>query len=212
VPRLRGVGTDAGGPFLLETIVAGASLRELRDAWDGAVPLALAAHVGLEAARLVERLHALEDEAGRIELVHADLCPDNLRFAETGKVGLLDFGHARVRGAAPAAGSPRGAPAYLAPELARGEVAPSQATDVYALAATVAWLALHGPSPLVDPSGEAALLASVGDRGIDPARVGPLPRVLREALVGLLAFDPALRRGDMSTLSSALVRCTGGSP
>ncbi len=201
IPALVGVGGDAAGPFVLETLVEGPSLRELKTRWAGAVPYSLAAHVIGRAARLLRELHALADEEGAIGLVHGDIGPDNLRLGPFGDVGLLDFGNARTRaftrdldtnavGTAP----------YLAPELARGEATPTAATDVYALGATAAWLLLDGDRALVAATNDAAVLLETGEHGVDPARLRPLRPDAFEALASVLAFDPAARSADVAAL------------
>lgn len=203
IPALRGVGADAAGPFVLETLVEGPSLREVKAAWSGKVPLALATHIVGRAARLLGELHALSDEAGPVGLVHGDVAPDNLRLGAFGEVGLLDFGHARTRAFSPDLETHAlGTAPYLAPELVRGEATPTAATDVYALAATAAWLLLDGAQPLVTATSDAAMLLEVGERGIDTTRLAPLPARLRDELTAMLAFVPAERRGDLAVLAT----------
>ncbi len=205
LPALREVGSDAAGPFLLETLVEGGSLRDLKEHWHGRVPARLALHVAEQAARNLRAIHALEDDAGRIELVHGDVTPDNLRLDARGEVRLLDLGNARFRGfgAELDTGAREAAP-YVAPEVARGEVVASQATDVYALAATIAWLLLPGEAPLADAVEDAALLLAIGERGLDPSRLAVLPAALRDALAALLAFEPARRAFDLEPLLQSI--------
>lgn len=205
LPALREVGSDAEGPFLLETLVEGASIRDVKEHWAGRVPRNLALHAANQAALALSALHALVDAKGPIELVHGDLSPDNLRLGARGEIRLLDLGNARFRGFGPEleTGAREAAP-YVAPEVARGEATSSQRTDVYALAATITWLLLDGPSPLTDVVDDAALLLAIGERGLDPARLSPLPSALRAALGDLLAFDPAARAVDLGPLLRAL--------
>lgn len=211
LPTLREVGADDAGPYLLETVVEGISLRELKSRWDGRVPPLLARHLTREAARTVGALHALADEEGPIELVHGDLGPDNLWVTPAGGIAVLDLGAARYRGfdAAHETGD-RGTAPYAAPEVVRGDATPSQGSDVYALAATVAWTLLDGDAPLADPLPEAARLAAIGSDGIDPARLAPLPPALRDALRGLLEVDPARRVGDLHALAHVLANPHAG--
>lgn len=201
IPALLGVGSDAAGPFVLETLVEGPSLRELKARWSGRVPVALAAHVIGQAARVLHELHRLVDDRGPVMLVHGDIAPDNLRLSAFGEVGIVDFGHARTRAFSPDLETHAlGTAPYLAPELARGEATPTAHTDVYALAATAAWLLLEGDQPLANASSDAAMWLEIGERGIDPARLVPLPRDLREVLTPMLVLDPAARHVDLSAL------------
>jgi hypothetical protein len=75
---------------------------------------------------------------------------------------------------------------------------------VYALAATVAWMLLGGAAPLAEPLSGPALLAAIGERGMEPRRLEPLPAPLRDVLRGLLRHDPAHRVGDLAALAAAL--------
>lgn len=205
LPALREVGADEAGPYLLETVIEGLALREVKARWAGRLPPRLALHLAAEATALVAALHRLVDERGPIELVHGDVGPDNLWVTPHGRVDVLDLGAARFRGfGAELETGDRGTPPYAAPELARGEAAPSQATDVYALAATVAWTLLDGDAPLVDAAPDAAVLRIVGERGIDPGRLAPLHPPVRDALAALLAFDPRDRPADLGALMAAL--------
>jgi serine/threonine-protein kinase len=205
LPALRGVGSDEAGPYVLETIVEGLSLRDVKGRWGGRVPWHLATHVAREAARVVSELHALKDEAGLIHLAHGDLGPDNLRLGPYGEVAVIDLGNARFRGfTADLESGERGTAPYLAPELARGEQGGTQATDVYALCATVAWLLLDGEAALGAAAGEAARLLEAGERGIPASRLAPLPTPLRTVLERMLAFDPSRRVSDLGPLLTAL--------
>ncbi len=205
LPALRGVGSDEAGPFVLESVVEGASLRALKAAWSGRIPRRLALHVAVEAVRTLTAIHALEDELGAVGVVHGDIGPDNLWLGPHGAVSLLDLGSSRFRGwEAEASVDDRGTVPYAAPEIARGEHPPSQGSDVYALAATVAWLLLDGEAPLARAASEAALLAEIGERGIDLLTLESLAEPLREALRSHLAFDPGSRTSDLQVLARAL--------
>jgi serine/threonine protein kinase len=206
IPALRGVGSDEAGPFVLETLVEGPSLRDLKHHWSARVPSSLARHVVGRATLLLGELHALADDAGSIALVHGDVGPDNLRLGACGEVGLLDFGNARTRAFTPELDTHAvGTAPYLAPELARGDATPTPSTDVYALAATAAWLLLEGEQPLVSTTTDAATLLVLGERGLDPERLAPLPPPLRDLLASMLAFDPATRTADLAALHDLLV-------
>lgn len=117
-------------------------------------------------ATALDHLHAQ-----RPPVVHGGVEPAHLIRAADGRVVLVDFGGA-LR--APGAGAAT-APAYAAPEIVAGEL-PAPAADLYALAATTAFL-LTGVAPQVGaPWG--AVLTSAG--------LGRLERVIR----GGLTWDP----------------------
>ncbi|MBX3157976.1 MAG: sigma 54-interacting transcriptional regulator [Deltaproteobacteria bacterium] len=172
-------GLPAGAPFFAAEWIAG----EHADArvWDGNVVdlWALLA----DACGALATIHA----AG---LVHADVAPQNLLVAE-GRVVLVDLGLA-TRFADD--GTPRGTPAYMAPEAFAGRLDPR--SDLYGLAATVVRI-VGGRAPFDVPS-----LGS-GVRGLGelvqriltaPTPVlHQLPRGLADLLARMLARDPAAR-------------------
>jgi serine/threonine-protein kinase len=192
VPRLIAHGEDGAGPFLLESEIAGATLSQL--AARGPLPAALLAAVAAAAFAALAELHARA-------ICHGDLAPDHL-FVGTrrGQVGFIDFGMASWPERPPGPGE-RGTLPYVAPEVARGEAPWSEASDVYALAATLAFGALGRP-PCA--SAGPALLAEISERGLDPAAVadlGPLARAL--------AFEPSARIRRARDLAAALSSSRG---
>jgi serine/threonine protein kinase len=207
VPRLLGVGSDAEGPFVLEERVAGVSARGLVEAWRArgeSVPPSLVAHVAIAAAEALAGLHEREGEG----LVHGDLAPDHVVLGPIGEARFVDFGAARFAGmAASLETGDKGTLPFAAPEVARGEVPPGAAADVYALAATILYLATGGP--LCPARDEAAMLLSIGERGL-PASLSDgaigLSAEARAALRRALAFDPAARISSARELARALSR------
>jgi eukaryotic-like serine/threonine-protein kinase len=204
LPELVAVGTDEHGSFLLETEVAGLSLAQLGEAWCGQVPALLNRHLAVRATRLVSALHAARSlDGSSLEFVHGDLAPTHLLVAPHGELGLIDFGSSRSAQHLGPKGA-RGTLPYVAPELARGEVEPSQATDRYALAVLVAELLL-GARLLPMPPGPSMLL-SIGERGHPVAALdtAELDSPLEDALRAQLSFDPADRPHDLGGLLIAL--------
>lgn len=204
VPRVREVGKDGHGPFVLESLVSGVSLRALVEHYRGLgapVPRSLAVHIAATAARALTSLHEATHEGRPAEIVHGDLSPDNLVFDSYGRVGLIDFGGARFRGMKPELDTAdRGTLPYVAPEVARGDVRPDAAADVYALAASLLFLFLG--RPLLPGTEEAALLVVVGERGLPSElfEADGLPASTRDALRAALRFDRAARARDARDL------------
>lgn len=209
LPTLVRVGNDGRGPFLLETRADGVSARELVDGWQlrgGTVPPLLVRHVARAAIGALAELQELEHDAAPLGLVHGDIGPDHVLLGPLGQVRFVDFGAARWRGMdASLTTDDRGTLPFVAPEVARGEVAPGPAHDVYALAATLVFLARG--RPLLPVHDQAALLLAIGERGI-PADVVTEATALtpgeRSALAAALAHDPARRIASARALLEAL--------
>jgi serine/threonine protein kinase len=209
LPRLVRVGDDAQGPFVLETYIEGVSLRAVVEAWrqrGQPVPVPLAQHVAREALALLAELHELHHDGAPLGFVHGDLGPDNLLLGPTGQLRLIDLGACRFEGmdARLLHGGDRGTLPFVAPEVARGEASPAASHDVYALAATLLFVALS--RPLVEASSEGALLLRIGERGLDAALVEEatgLGSEQRSALAAALSFEP---EGRVSTARELLAR------
>ena len=133
--RVHDFTRDARGvPFLVEDFVEGDD--PIR--WVDRRP----PHVVALAADLAETLAGLHD-AG---FLHGDVKPSNVRVAHGGRAMLLDLGAAAGLHRAQAAAAPLVyTEAFAAPEL-RGGAAPSVATDLYALGATL-WACAAGAAP-----------------------------------------------------------------
>ena len=209
LPALIRVGADARGPFLIETHVAGVSVRGLVEGWRArgeAVPPRLVAHVAEAAATALAAIHALADEAGPIALSHGDIGPEHVILGPLGEARFVDLGAARFRGMeASLESGDRGTLPFVAPEVARGEAAPSAAADVYALAATLLFLAAGEPLTAAREAG--AMLLEIGERGVRRDLLGRavgLDDGAREALRRALSPDPRSRLGSARELAAAL--------
>ncbi|CAL4930507.1 unnamed protein product [Urochloa decumbens] len=145
--------------------------------------------------RVVAALRYLHDEAG---VVHGDVKGRNVLLgsccrggSDGGGAKLADFGAARLASEAAPARGPRGTPAWMAPEVARGGAA-TPASDVWSLGCTALEL-LTGTRPWSELSGGACcevgeLLLLVGFGGKRPA----IPACLSDACRDFL--DKCLRR------------------
>ncbi len=212
VPRFVDCGEDECGPWLLEGYIEALSLRQLVEAWQARgqeVPALLLDTLVRGAFEELARLHAASDERGAIGLVHGDLGPDHVLLTRQSELRFVDFGMARWRHMDPTLCEPgeRGSLPYTAPELARGERPPDQACDVYALAASLAFVALGRPP--CQHFGAPALLAEIAERGVDVealARCAGLSASTRRALGAALSFVRSERSVEATALLELLAQ------
>jgi hypothetical protein len=122
--------TQAGEPFLAMEWLEGEDLgRRLRR---GGITLRESVALGVRVAGALGAAHARG-------ILHRDIKPSNifLRGGDPGQATVLDFGLARVDGAARSTLTPSGAtvgtPGYMAPEQARGEAPVDARADVFSL-------------------------------------------------------------------------------
>ncbi len=147
------------------------------------LPVPEVASIGRQIASALAAAHAAQ-------IVHRDVKPGNILIAEDGTAKITDFGVSRAVGdvTVTQTGMMAGTPAYLAPEVARGQL-PTAASDVFSLGATL-YAALEGQGPFGDSDNPLALLHAVANGQVVPPRhAGSLSAVLMK----LLAKDPAAR-------------------
>ncbi|MCA9706677.1 MAG: serine/threonine protein kinase [Myxococcales bacterium] len=216
VVAIHDVGRHDGRVFVVMEYVEGTTLEQRlggADApcpWREAVALLTAAGRGLLAAH----------EAG---LVHRDFKPTNVLVDERGRVQVTDFGLARERdvepadhGAVPSGSQPLaelttvgavvGTPAFMAPELLRGEPADAR-SDQFAFCVTL-WRAVFGALPYRAPT--LGALAEAMDAGPPAPPASPrIPRWLLQVLRRGLDPDPSRRFPTMRALLEPLERRRG---
>jgi serine/threonine-protein kinase len=205
VPKVHRIGFDAAGPFVVESLVEGVSMRGLAERTarlGGDVVREIAAL----AVHLLGDLHDRADDDGPLGFFHGDLSPEHLivttNDAGAFEIGLVDFGSAGARGAPPPEPRGRGTLPYLAPELCRAERPASAATDRYAVAVLIGqWLT---GGRLCSARTTAAMLLEIGDHGHDTTALASLPAALCESLTRHLAFRPEARPADLADLARAL--------
>ncbi|WP_062210611.1 protein kinase [Streptomyces sp. NBRC 109706] len=178
---------DGDPPWLATLYVPGGSLTERIDR-EGPLTAREAAGVGAELAEALLDIH-------RCGLVHRDLKPGNVLLAEDG-VRVIDFGISRALADSHRLtedGAVLGSPPFMAPEQLTGDGEVTEAADVFALGAVVAF-AVTGHSPFEAgrlPGGDPLAVAY---RVVhEEPDLSDVPDSLR-GLVGLcLAKDPAQR-------------------
>jgi eukaryotic-like serine/threonine-protein kinase len=196
-PRVAGVHdvvVHAGSCWLVMDYYGGASLAGVLRGGRRRLPPPVAAGLGLQLLAALRAVHA----AG---VVHCDVKPANLLLGEDGRLTLVDFGIAETVGADPAHPARRtghvvGSPAYMAPELVRGE-APRPPADLWSLGATL-YAAVEGRPPFP----QAEVLPTLTAVLHDPPRPARRAAGLQPLLALLLDKDPARRpsHDDVQTL------------
>jgi serine/threonine protein kinase len=184
-------GTD--GPCLIMEYVPSRSLQAIVDE-DGPLRPVEAARIGTQVAAALAAAH-------RAGIVHRDVKPGNVLIAEDGSAKITDFGisHAFGDSTLTSTGMLTGTPAYLAPEVARGN-ASDFASDVYSLGATL-YLAVEGRPPSGrDQANPIAVLHRVASGAWEPpTSSGPLTPTLTRMM------SPAVsRRPSMVEVANAL--------
>jgi eukaryotic-like serine/threonine-protein kinase len=160
-----------------------------------------AARIGTQVATALVAAHA----AG---IVHRDIKPANVLLSEDGTVKITDFGISRATGdvTVTATGMLAGTPAYLAPEVAKGQE-PTPAADVFSLGSTL-YTAVEGHSPFGLSENTLALLYAVAAGNVQPPRhAGPLTALLMQ----LLRVDPT-ERPSLTFARDSLAAVADGRP
>jgi len=196
------VAEDAGSPWLVMEHLPSRSLAAVLSD-DGVLPVQQVAQIGAQLADALVAVHA----AG---IVHRDVKPGNVLVGSgaelEGLVKITDFGISHAQGDVKLTqtGMVTGTPAFLSPEVARGEAA-GPAGDVWSLGATL-FTALEGQPPFGSSVNSLELLHRVaGSQPERPVRSGALTPVLER----MLTTDPA-GRPSMAEVRDSLARVAAG--
>ena len=155
-----------------------------------------------ERVRILERVCETMAFAHARGIVHRDLKPGNVMVGGFGEVLVLDWGVARIPGAAAEPGAVIGTPGFMPPEQAAGRSGDAdERADVYALGA-ILFALLTGNDPPADPDAARSALAARRD----------LPRRLRAVGEKALSAEPGARYADAGEMGSDLARFRAGLP
>ena len=186
------VGEDEEGRvFLCMPFYEGETLRERLER--GPLPVDQALAIAIQAGQGLARAH-------RQGIVHRDVKPANLMLTTDGVVKVLDFGLAKLDGAAriTRGTSAGGTLAYMSPEQARGEEVDAR-SDLWSLG-VVLYEMVAGSKPF---SGDTLqeVIATIQRAEPEPAsrRRSGAPAELDRILARMLAKDPAHRYPDLES-------------
>ncbi|HEY2946555.1 MAG TPA: serine/threonine-protein kinase [Vicinamibacteria bacterium] len=185
----------------------------------GPVPADRAVHFLLQACDSLADAH----HAG---LIHRDIKPANLYACRRGRkhdfLKVLDFGLVKSswadEGSNPrltTEGMITGTPAYMAPEVARGERAIDARVDLYGLGCVAYWL-LTGRTVFDGSTPMQLALQHVNTLPVPPSKRSelPIPAAVEEVVLACLEKDPARRPASADDLGARLSACavTGWTP
>ena len=153
-----------------------------------------AAEIGAQVAEAIAAAHA-------VGIAHRDIKPGNILLAENGTVKITDFGISRALDDGTVTTQTSmlaGTPAYLAPEIARGDE-PTRASDVFSLGATL-YHAIEGRPPFGTNTNPLALLHAVASGNVPPPHNAG---AFAPTLMSLLRVNPT-ERPSMQKAAAAL--------
>jgi serine/threonine-protein kinase len=186
IVQLIGYGEEGGNLFYSMEYVEGESLHEcLRR--NGPIPWDDVLRFGIDICSALKHAHDFG-------IIHRDLKPANLLVSAEGTVKLVDFGIAKLFGAAEMtmAGSIVGTADFMAPEQADGKTATTR-SDLYSLG-SVLYAALTGRAPFAGKSVPETLYALKFTDPIPLRRIAKdTPLEFAELIEQLLAKDPGTR-------------------
>jgi serine/threonine-protein kinase len=202
--------TDGGTFFIVMELLSGLDLAGLVGRF-GPVPAERAAHFLHQICVALDEMHATG-------LVHRDIKPENLHvcrrelhydFLKVTDLGLVKPArgttaeHLAVR----AKGRVFGTPAYMAPEIARGEPG-DERTDIYALGCVAYWL-LTGNAVFGGDSAERTMRNHLYEDPPPPSRRTELdvPPALDQLILHSLSKQPALRPQSAAEFQRRLAAC-----
>jgi eukaryotic-like serine/threonine-protein kinase len=185
-------------PCLVMEYMAASSLSATL-AGRGSLPASEVAAIGSQIASALAAAHA----SG---IVHRDVKPGNILIDGEGVAKITDFGIAKAVGdvTVTQTGMFAGTPAYLAPEVARGQD-PTSASDVFSFGATL-YDAVEGGPPFPERQNQLALLRLVAEGKVQPPRQAG---VLTSLLMKLLRTE-ADERPTMAEASRMLAELAAG--
>lgn len=189
--------TNRNRPFIVMPYHARGSLAQrIRQAGPIAWPEAL--RIGVKLCGALETAH-------RAGTLHRDIKPANVLVNDYGDPQLSDFGTARIAGGyKTVTGFFTGTLSYTAPEVLGGS-APTEAADVYSLAATIYALIAGGPPHERKPDEDLiAHYLRITETPVPDLRPHGIPAGVCDAIEKAMSREPAARYGSAEQFGRAL--------
>ena len=192
-------GVEGDTAYIVMELLAGPSLAE--ELGQGPLPVEEVVEVGRQVASALDAAHARG-------LVHRDIKPGNIAYADDGRVRVLDFGITQLTEstdsqALTATHTVMGTAEYLAPEQALGGRVDGRA-DLYALGC-VLYALLAGQPPFRGATPVATMMMHANDPVPDVRTLRPeTPDWLADLVHSLLAKNPDDRPAGAASVAAAL--------
>jgi predicted Ser/Thr protein kinase len=201
IVAVHDVGEAEGRPFMVMEYIEGGTLADLLL---GGRPLPL-----VDAAGIVVQVCAALDYAHRHGVVHRDIKPRNI-LVGPGVTKVTDFGTARILGASHTqTGTMLGTPAYMSPEMVRGQAADPR-SDLFSVG-VVLYETLTGVNPF-NATDLAAVLYRIVNLEAPSVRHhnAELPPALDRVVRRALAKEPEARYATAMDFGNALREAATG--
>lgn len=165
----------------------------------------------LDLVPIVQQVCSALDFAHQRGVIHRNLKPSNILFDNEANAYVSDFGIGRVREAIAAMTgvSVVGAPAYLAPEIGRGDIELTPAVDIYSLG-VILFEALSGQRPFADDTPVKLVMKHINEPIPSLRAANPEVDTGLEVLVRkMMAKQPEDRYDRASMVSTAFSKVVG---
>lgn len=204
------LGEAQGRYFMVLELVDGWTVEQLvrrARAAHVSLPPALAVYIAAEVCRGLAYAHERTRGGERLNIVHRDVCPNNVLVSEQAEVKLADFGiaRARTRSRTTQVGMVVGKPAFMSPEQASGEELDHR-SDLFSVG-TLLYYLLTDELPFRAPSDRELLIRVASAQFVSPAKLKPsLPKELVKVVLKAMSGKAADRYASAQEMLSALER------
>lgn len=184
VIRIFDLGVGNGRTFITMEYVEGQDLKSVLEERNKFPPE--------QAVDIIQQVCQALEAAHAENVIHRDLKPNNVALDAHGRVVVMDFGLAgsMEQAAVPESGPIIGAPEYTSPEQATGQPVDAR-SDIFA-AGIIFYQLLTGVSPFGGDTAPGAKQA--WEKPVPPIELdAAVPKLLSEAVMKCLQFDPARR-------------------